>query len=1323
MRSFIAGIIILIIVFHSGQGTASGQDKIVFDRVRVGWIGAFGQGFIQDRDGFFWIGTLGALCKWNGIGLVSYTPANSELSDGMIIAILEDKDGVIWLGTTNGLNKYDKNTDRFTSYKHDADDPNTISHNTIGSQVQPQNLLEDASGVLWIATQKGLNRYNKDSNTFTHYLNDTAKDTSISHNVISAIYEDRSNVLWIGTQGGLNRFDKENGTFTLYLHDPDDPASISGDRVMSIFEDNEGMLWLGIEGGGLNKFERKTGTFTRYQHHPNKPQSIISDNVNAIVEDAEGNLWLSHYPDAAGVSVFDKKNEIFINIKSDPKDPFSLSSNTIQDVYQDKDGVIWVIDTAGTVNRYDKNVSKIMTFIHNPDDPNTLGSSNVYPLYEDRNGTMWAGTKTELGLNEYVRETKSFIRHPVAQAYSIYEGRAGDFWVGTVNGKLHQYDRATRQIVKTYEVSTSFAGVIIEDPADPDTLWIGTHKDGLAKVQKKSGEITHYRHNPEDPDSIGVNSIWSIHPESKDIFWLGTFGGGINRFDKITEKFTRYVHDIDDPHSISHNIAANMAMTASGEIWIITQGGGLNRFDKATGQFEHYSLQDGNFPTNNLSSILEDNEGQLWIASNELGIIKFNPKSKAYKIYGESVGAQNGIYWFVGKAKSRTGELWFGGSKGLNVVQPEKMKANPFKPPIFLTSVAKGGEPLEIGKAPERLDEIRLDWREPFFEFKFVALNYISSKENQYAYMLEGIDKDWYYSGTNPFGRYTGLPGGEYKLRLKGSNNDGVWNEEGISIRVVIDPPFWETWWFYSAIILFSIVVILSVIYYVIKLNSEVKERKKAERKLWEHRDKLEETVKIRTVELKAAKDQAEAANKAKSIFLANMSHELRTPLNAILGFGRNLSRAKDLTPENRKEVDIIRHSGDHLLEMIDEILSLSRIEAGRVELQQAPFDLKRTLEDMAQMIEVRVQAKGLRFDLELDAALPRMVQGDVGKIRQVLINLLGNAIKFTDKGYVILHVSTKPLGSDPARVLLQLAVEDSGLGIPEEQIDTIFDSFMRGNHTDDKAKGTGLGLAICRSLVDVMDGRIDVASKPGQGSLFTVTVPLELAETSSLDHEDGRETQVVGIMPGQTPKRILVADDNADSLVLLTTMLERVGFKLRGVENGESAIEAFKSWRPHLICMDMRMPVMDGYASTKAIRELPGGERVKILAVTASVFEEQRDEILGAGCDEFVRKPVQEGDFFEIIADLLEVEFIYTDATQAQVPGKASALTVEMLSKLPPELVSELRQAALVLDRAAMAELIERVAGHAPETAKGLQRLVDDFQLERIRELLGDVI
>jgi len=506
----------------------------------------------------------------------------------------------------------------------------------------------------------------------------------------------------------------------------------------------------------------------------------------------------------------------------------------------------------------------------------------------------------------------------------------------------------------------------------------------------------------------------------------------------------------------------------------------------------------------------------------------------------------------------------------------------------------------------------------------------------------------------------------------------------------------------------------------ILFLLVNIGKRKAAELELRGYQTGLERKVDERTAELKAARDQAESANQAKSVFLANMSHELRTPLNAILGFGRNLARAQDLTPAQRNEVDIIRRSGDHLLQMIDEILSLSRIEAGRVELESAPFDLVRTLDDIAQMVTVRVQAKGLCFDIELDTGLARAVQGDVGKIRQVLINLLGNAVKFTQRGHVRLRARTEPLDNDPACVMLLLDVEDSGPGIPTEQLETIFDSFVQGSPANADAQGTGLGLAITKSLVDAMEGRIDVRSKLGEGSVFTVTIPLELAKAGALDREATHDTQVIGLKPGHMPKRILVVDDNTDNRALLTTMLGHVGFKVREVVNGQDAVEAFHAWHPHLICMDMRMPVMDGYAATEAIRKTDGGDRVKILAVTASVFEEQRDKILEVGCDEFLRKPVRESEFFAAIGRLLQLEYVYSEQIAGPERQETPVLTVEMLSDLPDKLRAELRQRTLALDRTALADLIEGINAHAPDTAKGLQMLVDGFQIGRIREMMG---
>ena len=470
-------------------------------------------------------------------------------------------------------------------------------------------------------------------------------------------------------------------------------------------------------------------------------------------------------------------------------------------------------------------------------------------------------------------------------------------------------------------------------------------------------------------------------------------------------------------------------------------------------------------------------------------------------------------------------------------------------------------------------------------------------------------------------------------------------------------------------------------------------------------------------------KKRAETANQAKSIFLASMSHELRTPLNAVLGFSQLLSRDPELKTQQKEHLELINRSGGHLLGMIDEILSLSRIEAGRMELKQEPFSLVQMLKDIGQIMKSRAEAKGLSFHLELDSELSPYGQGDSGKIRQVLINLLGNAIKFTREGEVWLSARSQTIADDPAGVMLQLEVADTGPGIAPDQLDTIFEAFARGEQSQTSEGGTGLGLAISKTLVEMMRGDIRVQSEPGRGATFTVRIPLRLAEEDSVTSiEKPVAKKVIGLAPGQPEWRILVADDNTENRLLLTDMLTGAGFSVKEAQNGESAISKFQQWQPHFIWMDMRMPMMDGYEATKKIRELPGGNAVKIVAVTASVLEEQREEILASGCDYLVRKPFRYHEIFEAMAGQLSIKYLYKDAVAESMPTEGADLTAEMLAALPPELLQELGEAILTLDRVAVLVVVERIAAKAPDTAVGLKALVDKFQMSRIRELLAEM-
>jgi signal transduction histidine kinase/FixJ family two-component response regulator len=488
--------------------------------------------------------------------------------------------------------------------------------------------------------------------------------------------------------------------------------------------------------------------------------------------------------------------------------------------------------------------------------------------------------------------------------------------------------------------------------------------------------------------------------------------------------------------------------------------------------------------------------------------------------------------------------------------------------------------------------------------------------------------------------------------------------------------------------------------------------------------DNLEAVVAERTRELQLAKEDAEEANQAKGIFLANMSHELRTPLNAILGFTRLMSRDENLNSQQQERLEVINRSGEHLLDVVGDILTLSRIEAGRVGSSEETFDLRQALADIERVFRSRAEGKGLRFDLELaDDPPPYLAYlvGDVGKLRQVLFNLLDNAVKFTQEGGVYLRARAEAMAQDPERVMLKLEVKDSGPGIPRDHLDEIFETFGRYDHDQQTEAGAGLGLAISKSLVEMMGGEIAVESQVDQGTHFELNIPMLVADEEVAKPEEPAQPEVIGLRPGQPDWRVLVVDDNRENLLLLTDLLAQAGFAVQEAENGAEAVAKFQEWRPHFIWMDVRMPGMDGYEATKKIRALPGGDEVKIVAVTASVIEERQQVIQDTGVDDIVLKPFRDQEIFEVMARELGVEYVYRDRAAAPAEAAEIELTTEMLAELPPELLQELHQTTLVADLEATLAVIERIEEHAPETAASLRALVEDFQMGRIRALLKE--
>jgi PAS domain S-box-containing protein len=458
-------------------------------------------------------------------------------------------------------------------------------------------------------------------------------------------------------------------------------------------------------------------------------------------------------------------------------------------------------------------------------------------------------------------------------------------------------------------------------------------------------------------------------------------------------------------------------------------------------------------------------------------------------------------------------------------------------------------------------------------------------------------------------------------------------------------------------------------------------------------------------------------ANRAKSVFLANMSHEIRTPMNAILGFSQLMLRDQDLTPRQCQYLGTINRSGEHLLALINDILEMSKIEAGRTTLNPSTFDLPVLLNDLEMMFRVRTNEKKLSFSVEMLGEVPRFIVSDINKLRQVFINVLGNAVKFTEQGGVAMRVRAEH--QDAKGSFLLVEIEDTGPGISPDEQDKLFRHFEQTKTGREAGIGTGLGLAISQEFVRLMGGAITVNSQVGKGSVFLIQLPLKEGDSQEVPAKD-IPRHVLKLQPGQAACRVLIADDIEDNRQLLAQLLAPIGFEVRMATNGAEAIHDFEEWHPHLILMDFRMPVMDGHEAIRRIRTMEGGKTPKIIAVTASAMEENRQELLGIGADDFISKPFRDAELFQKIHAQVGVEYIYAEQPAAAAEEDVAELTPESLANLPQDLIQSMRQAMITADLDQMLAKIQEVEPHDPRVAHGLRRLAEGFQYQKILDLLG---
>ncbi|NIM10862.1 MAG: PAS domain S-box protein [Candidatus Aminicenantes bacterium] len=838
---------------------------------------------LQDQKGFMWFGTEHGLNRFDGYNFVVYKFQHdnpNNLNNSYILSLYQDSSGTLWIGTNGGgLNAFESVTHRFTHYLVDPESLDSPS-NIINA------IFEDRSGELWIGTGGGgLKKFDRKKKAFIHFPVNPGDADSLSHNTINAVYKDSSGSLWIGTDGGLKQFDREKKIIR--------STGLAGPKVLAIYENSTKGLWVGTE-KGFYKFEQPTGTrqFVHYQIPADEKHLSRANTIRRFYQDRSGTFWIgTDY----GLHIFDRQDKTYHSYYADTKDPHSLSINSVRAIYEDESGALWVGVYGGALNKLNRTEQTFNHYYGNPINPESLSNRGVFAIHEDKEGILWIGTYDQ-GLNAFNRETDELVSYrnepgnPNSlsdnKIWAICEDQQGTLWIGTAEGGLNQFDRKTgtftryrHQPQNPNSLSNDVISCIIED--QQGILWIATN-GGLNKFDPQRKQFVRYQTNPKNPNTLVHNLIYILHKDRRGMLWIGT-DRGLSIFDPKHETFTSYRISPQDPGSLIQHPVYSICEDSQGVIWLGTTGG-LYKFNRERDTISSYTEKDG-LPNDVIYGILEDEEGNLWLSTNK-GLSKFNPPTEKFKNYSVVDGLQS--YEFSGGAyyKSRRGELFFGGINGFNAFFPDAIKDNPYIPPVVITEFKIFNQPVPTGKKFDgRLileksigatEAITLSHRHNTFSFEFAALNYIHSEKNEYAYMMEGIEKSWNYVGPRRFVTYANLAPGNYTFRVKASNNHGVWNEDGVSLKIRVQPPFWVTWWF--RVSLFIFVVFLALLTYKVRANS-ISRRKK----------ELEDIVARRTTELRESGEKyrtvVERAHSGIAIVQDDVIVFKNTPFDNLLGY------------------------------------------------------------------------------------------------------------------------------------------------------------------------------------------------------------------------------------------------------------------------------------------------------------------------------------------------------------------------------------------------------------------------------------------------------
>lgn len=1038
-------------------------------------------------------------------------------------------------------------------------------------------------------------------------------------------------------------------------------------EVRKILPAKDGMLWIGNE-HGLVSYNPITGT--------SKIFDDIQSQVRTIAEDQDGFIWCY-----AGSNVWSSVGNQLIIVNPETGRIKKSDSNIIRSMYKDNSGIMWLGTGFDGLKKWDKKKNKFNIYKHNPDNSSSISSNVVNSVAVDLNNILWIGTNN--GLDKFDRN-KGIIKHYKIKNDEVtvvhINNNDNIIWLGTRNSGLVRFDpvKETSHLYShrsddSTSISSNHVFGILTDRLR--NIWVGSRHNGLNLLNSKSGKFKRYKANPESSVYWDVNTynhhkanqdgsvflsnnnIISMYEDPEGILWIAT-SLGLNRYNREKDNFSFQKFTKAEILGVTNTAATSSYQDSKGNFWITNFQTGLHLFDKEKlTAVKNFTENDG-LAANTLANIMEDSYGNLWIKTFK-GLSKFNPVTESFRNYYSTDGLPVDMTGPFFAYQSHTGEIFIPTYEGLIYFHPDSIKDDPSPPKVIISNLSlfnREDEVLEYDGFISELKEVSLPYNHNDLRFDFVALHFGEPSKNKYKYKLENFDEDWVDAGTQRNATYTNLSPGEYTFRVMACNRDGIWNEEGASLKLIISPPFWATLWAYTL----YVIIFGSILYGI--------------RRYEMNRVNLKNQVKLDEVKLK----EKEETDRMKSRFFANISHEFRTPLTLILGPSEKIIN-EELTDDTKKQAGIIRRNARNLLSLVNQLLDLSKLEAGKLKLQASKFNIVPFVKGITMSFESLAERKGIQLKFiseqeEIDLYFDR------DKMAKILTNLLSNAFKFTEEGgevrVSVCHaepalpsgrlVSASSLKTEiPKQVRnksIEITVKDTGIGISEEELSKLFDRFYQVDSSQTREhEGTGIGLALTKELVDLHKGNIKVKSKVNEGSEFIVELPLgrehlgddEITEVSELERDvilknlTDEIPETIVDSSSRTPQNdnektedktiILVVEDNADVRAYIKDSLGN-NFQIEEAKNGELGVEKAKEIIPDLIISDIMMPKMDGNELTRRIKNDERTSHIPVILLTAKSEQESKLEGLETGADDYLTKPFDTKELKIRIRNLINI-------------------------------------------------------------------------------------